>query len=117
MKPVAHIRMVALGMALIGVLAVPAGAQTARYPVKTMDFDIWCTEIERIPWQRCDKRLPEDMKKFEAYRTIVERYELPYLQRQENALRFNENIMRNDPVDKRPDDTLPKPPGATDGRP
>ena len=114
MKTVVH---AALWASLAGMLTVPAAAQAARYPVQQMDFDIWCTEVQRIPWQRCDKRLPDDMKKFEEYRAIVERYEIPYLQSKENAIHFNEDIMRNDPVDKRPDDTLPKPPGPTDGRP
>jgi hypothetical protein len=102
---------------LLAVLAVPAFAQDgpAPYPVQRMDFDLWCTEQQHLPWERCDKRLPEDMQKFEAYRAIVERYEIPYLQDKENALRFDEHILRNDPVDKRPDSTVVKAPQPTDG--
>ena len=94
---------------------LPALAQTLRYPVKSVDFDIWCTEIQHIAWQRCDKRTAEDLEKFELYRHAVERYEIPYLQQKDNTLRFDEDILRNDPVDKRPDSTLQKPPGAVDG--
>lgn len=103
-----------VGIAL-GLLATSASAQTLRYPVKSVDFDIWCTEIAHIAWQRCDKRTPDDLAKFETYRHTVERYEIPYLKQQDTTLRFDENILRNDPVDKRPDSTLQKPPGATDG--
>jgi hypothetical protein len=114
MKPIAA---VVLCGAFAALVLTPASAQTVRYPVQhAMDFDIWCTEVQRIDWQRCDKRLPEDMKKFEAYRTVVERYEIPYLKAKDKALRFDEDILRNDPVDKRPDSTLAKAPGATDGR-
>ncbi len=103
-------------LALASVVTVlSASAQTMRYPVKSVDFDIWCTEIQHIAWQRCDKRTPEDLEKFELYRHTVERYEIPYLQQKDNTLRFDEDILRNDPVDKRPDDTLQKPPGAVDG--
>jgi hypothetical protein len=101
---------------LAGLALSPAFAQAARYPVQhAMDFDIWCTEVQRIAWQRCDKRLPEDMQKFEAYRTIVERYEIPYLQEKDSALHFDQNFLHNDPVDKKPDSTVAQPPSATAG--
>lgn len=79
-----------------------AHAQAARYPVQTMDFDLWCTEQQHYSWDRCDKRLPEDMKKFEAFRGVVERYEIPYLQQKQQALHFDETILQNDPIDKKP---------------
>jgi hypothetical protein len=91
-------------------VALPANAQSARYPVKTMDFDLWCTEQQHLPYERCDKRLPDDVKKFEAYRAVVERYEIPYLQEKEQALHFDQSIMRNDPVDKKPNSTAQQPP-------
>ena len=94
---------------------LPASAQTLRYPVKSVDFDIWCTEIQHIAWQRCDKRNPEDLATFEIYRHTVEHYEIPYLKQKDNALRFDEDILHNDPIDKRPDDTTKKPPGVIDG--
>jgi len=96
--------------------ALPANAQSGRYPVKTMDFDLWCTEQQRLPYERCDKRLPDDVKKFEAYRAVVERYEIPYLQEKEQALRFDQTIMHNDPIDNKPTTTVQQPPQPTDGR-
>jgi hypothetical protein len=99
----------------LGFLLAPVEAQPARYPVKTVDFDIWCTEIQHIAWQRCDKRLPDDMAKFETYRHTVERYEIPYLKQKDNALRFDEDLLHNDPVLKKPDATVQQPPGPLDG--
>lgn len=111
-----RIAAVALAGALSALLVPSAGAQTLRYPVKhALDFDLWCTEVQHIDWQRCDKRLPEDMQKFEAYRAVVERYEIPYLQEKDTTLRFNEDILHNDPVDKRPDSTVAKPPDPMAG--
>jgi len=95
--------------------AVPAPAQSLRYPVKSVDFDIWCTEIERLPWQRCDQRQPDDMAKFDAYRHTVERYEIEYLRNKETVLHFDEVIFNGDPVDKRPDSTLARPPSPVAG--
>lgn len=103
----------ALCLALV--FALPADAQTLRYPVKTVDFDIWCTEIQHIAWQRCEKRLKDDMDKFEAYRHTVEKYEIPYLRNKENVLHFDDVILNNDPVDKRPDSTIAQPPSAVAG--
>ena len=104
-----------LCLSLAAFFALPAGAQSLRYPVKTLDFDIWCTEVEHIDWQRCDKRLKEDTDKFEAFRHIVERYELQYLRNKENVLHFDDSIFGYDPVDKRPDDTLKHPPSPVAG--
>ncbi len=39
------------------------------------------------------------MQKFEAYRAIIERYEIPYLQEKQNQLQMNRDILHNDPVD------------------
>ena len=101
--------------ALALVVTNPISAQPLRYPVKSVDFDIWCTEIEHIAWQRCDKRMPDDMAKFEKYRHTVEYYEIPYLKEKDNTLRFDESILRNDPIDKKPDSTVQQPPGVLDG--
>lgn len=105
-----------LGLIVAGaVLIAPAPAQTLRYNVKSVDFDIWCTEIQHIDWRRCDKRLADDLEKFETYRHTVEYYEIPYLKQKDNTLRFDEDILRNDPIDKKPDETVKRPPGALDG--
>lgn len=93
----------------------PAFAQdgASPYPVQRMDFDLWCTEQQHLSWDRCDKHLPEDVQKFEAYRAVVERYEIPYLQEKRQTLYFDETIMRNDPIDKKPNQSqqpaVPKP--------
>jgi len=106
----------ALAVVLAGFAVLPAAhAQAGRYPVKTMDFDLWCTEEQHLPYERCDKRLPDDMKKFEAYRAVVERYELPYLQEKEQVLHLDESIIRNDPIDNKPEGTAGQTPQPTTG--
>jgi hypothetical protein len=84
-------------------LAVLAGrggwAQGANYDVKTMNFDMWCQEEQHLDPDRCDKRLPEDEKTFEAYRATIERYEIPYLKEKQNAISLDRNILNKDPVD------------------
>ena len=101
--------------ALLAAATLPAGAQATRYNVKTMDFDLWCTEEARLPYERCDKRLPDDMQKFEAYRAVVEKYEVPYLQEREQKLRLDRDILHDDPIDKDPADKT-NPPQAAGGR-
>ena len=81
---------------------MPSGfalAQPGNYQVTEMNFDLWCQEQARLPVERCDKRTPEDIATFEAYRAKVEAYEIPYLQRKNSAARLDRDIMRNDPVD------------------
>ena len=95
--------------------AAAAQAQALHYDVKSMDFDLWCTEQAHLPYERCDKRLPDDLKKFEAYRAVVERYEIPYLQKKEQTLRFDRDILHDDPIDKDPADKS-QPPQAPDGK-
>jgi hypothetical protein len=105
-------------LAIVGAVllaATAAQAQTMHYNVKTMDFDLWCTEQQHLPYERCGKRLPDDVKKFEAYRAVVERYEIPYLQEKEQKLRFDRDILHDDPIDKDPADKT-NPPQATGGR-
>lgn len=79
-------------------LALPAWAQTARYDVQTMNFDMWCQETAKLDPDRCDKRLPGDEKQFDAYRAKIEKYELPYLKRKESEQLLDQNILHNDPV-------------------
>jgi hypothetical protein len=80
---------------------IGASAQTGKnFDVKTMNFDLWCQEQANLPADRCDKRLPEDEKTFEAYRTKIERYEIPYLQQQRNEANFDRNVLHNDPIDR-----------------
>ena len=84
--------------ALATLLALSAQAQTNRYDVKTMNFDLWCQEQARLDPDRCDKRLPEDEKQFEAYRAKIEKYEIPYLKRKEDEQLLDQNVLHNDPV-------------------
>lgn len=77
------------------------------YPVKEMNFDLWCQEQARLPVERCDKRTPQDEATFQAYRNKVEAYEIPYLQRKTGAAFMDRNILRNDPVDNPPVKDLP----------
>ena len=86
--------------AALGVLLpLCAFGQGANYPVKTMNFDLWCQEEQHLDPNRCDKRLPDDEKTFEAYRAQIEQYEIPYLQRQQNEITLDRSILNKDPVD------------------
>ena len=83
----------------LAVLALPAHAQTGRYDVKPMNFDLWCQEQAGLPADRCDKRLPEDDKAFEAYRAKIEKYEIPYLQRKDHDQQLDRTVLHPDPLD------------------
>jgi hypothetical protein len=61
-----------------GVQAQPLSAPQ-NYGVRSMSFDLWCQQTQRYPADRCMARRPEDVKAFEDYRAVVERYELQYL--------------------------------------
>jgi hypothetical protein len=92
-----------LAGALLAIASMPAQAQTMRggnYPVQEMNFDLWCQEEAELPAERCDKRTDQDEAAFEAYRSKVEAYEIPYLQQKSNAARLDADILRNDPVDR-----------------
>ena len=94
--------------------AISATAQTppTSYKLHEMNFDMWCQETKHYPPERCDKRLPEDDQAFQAYRRSIEKYELPYLERQRQEQNWDRSIMHNDPVDNpRRDSTAP--PGST----
>jgi hypothetical protein len=86
---------------LAALVALPAHAQqpTTHYDVKTINFDLWCQEQANLPPDRCDKRLPDDETKFEAYRAKIEKYEIPYLRRRQNDQQFDRTVLHNDPVD------------------
>jgi len=100
MTPMNRLRIVSMAAATAAFFVTPASAQGGRnYDVKTMNFDLWCQEQAHLPVARCDKRTPEDEKTFQAYRTQIERYEVPYLQQRQRDLSINRDIMHNDPVD------------------
>jgi hypothetical protein len=74
-------------------------SRDTRYNVQEMNFDMWCQEEQHLAPDRCDKRLPEDDAAFNAYRTKIEQYEIPYLQEQQKQIDINSGIIHNDPVD------------------
>jgi hypothetical protein len=92
-------RMILLASAALVAFVARADAQSTRYDLTNMNFDLWCQEEQHLPPDRCDKRLPADDAAFEAYRNKIEKYEIPYLQEKENEQQFNRVIMHNDPVD------------------
>lgn len=76
------------------------GAQTGEtYNLPGMNFDMWCQEQAHLAPQRCDQRTPEDEKTFEAYRSKIDQYEIPYLQQKQAELALHRDVMQNDPVD------------------
>ncbi len=88
------------GALLAAAIAMPAAAQrNGNLPVQEMNFDLWCQEQAGLPAERCDKRTAQDEAAFESYRTKVEAYEIPYLQKKNEAARLDLDILRNDPVD------------------
>jgi hypothetical protein len=87
--------------ALVAPVLVPlaAQAQTTRYDVKTINFDLWCQEQAKLPADRCDKRTPEDEKTFEAYRAKIEKYEIPYLQHKQDEQQLDRTIIHDEPLE------------------
>ena len=85
--------------ALAALMALPVHAQSTRYDVKTINFDLWCQEQANLPPERCDKRTPEDEKTFEAYRAKIEKYEIPYLQRKQDEQQLNRTIIHDEPLE------------------
>ena len=79
--------------------ALPVDAQTGRYDVKTMNFDLWCQEQAGLAPDRCDKRLPDDEARFEAYRAKIEKYEIPFLERKEHEQQLDRTVMHPDPME------------------
>jgi hypothetical protein len=98
---------------------VPGDPQSpgTRYNVQNMNFDMWCQEQQHLPPLRCDKRLPEDDAAFNAYRSKIERYEIPYLQQQQRQLQLNRGILHNDPVDRPTEPSQAQAPPVTESPP
>ena len=87
-----------LALPVLGLIQ-PASAQRSNYDVKGMNFYMWCQETARIDPARCDKRMPEDEATFEAYRSKIEQYEIPYLQDKQGQISLDNNVLHKDPVD------------------
>ena len=95
-----RIGMFAVAALALGAFVGPSLAQNGHnYNVQTMNFDLWCQETAHLPADRCDKRSDADEKTFEDYRAQIERYEVPYLQQQQNDLALSRDILHSDPVD------------------
>jgi len=82
--------------ALAASLASPARAE---YKLTEIDFDMWCQEEQHLAPERCDQRLPEDEKAFEAYIDTIQKYEIPYLKERDKREQYNRTLLHNDPVD------------------
>ena len=97
----------------------PVGAQSAGgpLPLTEMNFDMWCQEHENLPPERCDKRLPADDARFDAYRKKIEDYEVPYLEQREQNENLNTVIFHNDPVDHPSEPSQPTSPNPEDTPP
>ena len=64
MKALAKIAILATSLAAVcGV----AHAQSGGAPLRHWNFDLWCQEHENLPPDRCDKRLPQDDARFQAF--------------------------------------------------
>lgn len=106
------------GMAHRYVLAVAAvvlfgsDANAQSVSLTEMNFDLWCQQQANLPPERCDKRLPEDDARFEAYQKKIQGYEVPYLQQKQQKEHLNEVILHNDPVDHPTEPSQPTGPGT-----
>ncbi len=87
----------------------PPPANGGRLDVHPMNFDLWCQENQRLPPDRCDKRLPDDETAFEAYRAKIEKFEVPYLKDKQNEQTLNRAIIHADPVESPVDPSLQPP--------
>lgn len=101
---------VGLSLGLFALQLAPA-ASAQSYPLHKLDFDLWCTEEMHLPFERCAKRLPDDLQTFDEYRTKIEKYELEHLKEKNRKLHIEHTILHNDPIDnqKRPDSSTEKP--------
>lgn len=99
----------ALGFSLAA-FAAAAQVPPTNYDLANMNFDMWCQEQKHYPPERCDQRLPEDDKEFQAYRQTVEKYELPYLKDRDRQ-EYNRKVLGRDPVDNPTNPSAP-PPGT-----
>jgi hypothetical protein len=95
-----QIRKIAVAAMLLAGLATGTSAQPLSVPqnygIRTMSFDLWCQQTQRYSADRCMQRRPEDVKAFEDYRAVIERYELDY-QKQIQRERDTQTFTTRDP--------------------
>ncbi len=89
----------AIGLTIATIAAGRVEAQRPREQPAEMNFDMWCQEQRHLPPERCDKRLPQDDARFDAYRSKIESYEMVNLQHRRVERRLNRTILHYDPVD------------------
>lgn len=109
MRP-AHILFV-FGFALAA-FAARAQVPVTHYNLHEMNFDLWCQETKHYPPERCDKRLPQDDKEFQAYVAQIQKYEIPYLEQRHEEQERNQSILHDDPIG---DQHKPQPPAGSEG--
>jgi len=98
MKSLKLAALVALPIFALPIFALSANAQTGRYDVKTINFDLWCQEQAKLPPERCDKREARDEQAFEAYRAKIEKYEIPFLERKDHEQQLDRTVLHSDPL-------------------
>ena len=60
-----------------------------------LGFDMWCLEIELLPEARCDMRKPEDVKTYQQYRSMMERYQQERDARARKEKEFTQRLQRD----------------------
>ena len=68
------------------------GAPSRTLPVRRISFERWCQEIQRYPLVRCDARQPDDLRAFDDYRMIIERYEVEFLRQREREAQVQDRV-------------------------
>lgn len=88
-----------LGGAAHAQTSAPQGEYTERpaYDFRTMNFDLWCQETQRYPVDRCMERRADDVKAFEDYRAVIERYEMELLRQRQREAETQQRLNR-DPI-------------------
>ncbi len=107
-----RLRYMVWGGVVAVVLTARAEAQQP-YVLQETSFDMWCQEEKHLPPARCDKRLPADDAEFQAYRSTIEKYEIPYLQKKQSDENLNRVIIHNDPLDHPAQPSVPQNTGGT----
>lgn len=103
-----------LTLASLAAIALSSSARAQQpYALHEMNFDLWCQEEKHLPPDRCDKRLPQDDAEFQAYRSTIEKYEIPYLQKKQSDENLNTVIIHHDPVDHPAQLSVPQNSGGT----
>jgi hypothetical protein len=64
------------GSAAFAQLLNPQIERRQSFDPQPMNFDLWCQETVRYSTERCNQRLAGDVREFEEFRSIIERFEL-----------------------------------------